>query len=74
MNGTPGHPLRALWPLGGAAEWRLWHRLKAAIAEELRYRSALRELSRLDDRDLDDLDLGRGDLPSLARRHARGEA
>jgi hypothetical protein len=30
-----------------------------------------RELRRLDDRDLDDLNLGRGDLPGLARRHAR---
>ena len=30
-----------------------------------------RGLRRLDDRDLDDLNLGRGDLPGLARRHAR---
>jgi len=74
MNGVPVNALRALQPLGDASEWRLLPRLKAAISEELRYRSALRELSRLDDRDLDDLDLGRGDLPSLARRHARGEA
>jgi uncharacterized protein YjiS (DUF1127 family) len=32
----------------------------------------LHELHQLDDRDLDDLDLGRADLPALARRHARG--
>jgi hypothetical protein len=28
-------------------------------------------LARLDDRDLDDLGLGRADLPGIARRHAR---
>ena len=39
--------------------------------QRIRYHRALRELRRLDDRDLDDLDLGRGDLPGLARRHAR---
>ena len=48
-----------------------WRKLRARIAEEVRYRRALRELNRLDDRDLDDLNLGRGDLPGLARRHAR---
>lgn len=40
------------------------------VAVELRYRRALAELNGLDDRDLDDLALGRGDLPFLARRHA----
>jgi len=49
------------------------HRAAARLMEEVRYRRALRALRRLDDRDLDDLDLGRGDLPGLARRHARGE-
>ena len=49
----------------------LWRGLRARVDEELRYRRALRELRRLDDRDLDDLNLGRGDLPGLARRHAR---
>jgi uncharacterized protein YjiS (DUF1127 family) len=34
----------------------------------------VRELRRLDDRDLDDLNLGRGDLPGLARCHARDTA
>jgi uncharacterized protein YjiS (DUF1127 family) len=48
----------------------LWRGLRARVDEELRYRRALRELRRLDDRDLDDLNLGRGDLPGLARRHA----
>jgi uncharacterized protein YjiS (DUF1127 family) len=46
-------------------------RLRARVIEEVGYRRAPRELRRLDDRDLDDLDLGRGDLPGLARRHAR---
>jgi uncharacterized protein YjiS (DUF1127 family) len=49
------------------------HRAAARLMEGVRYRRALRALRRLDDRDLDDLDLGRGDLPGLARRHARGE-
>ena len=56
---------------GGGA---LWRRLRARAAEEVRYRRALRELNRLDDRDLDDLNLGRGDLPGLARCHARDTA
>ena len=40
----------------------------------IRHHRALREPGRLDDRDLDDLDLGRGDLLGLARRHAREAA
>jgi uncharacterized protein YjiS (DUF1127 family) len=40
----------------------LWRKVRARVGEEVRYRRALRELRRLDDRDLDDLDLGRGDL------------
>ena len=48
-----------------------WRRPRARVIEEVSYRRSLRELRRLDDRDLDDLDLGRGDLPGLARRHAR---
>ena len=45
----------------------LWRGLRARVDEELGYRRALRELRRLDDRDLDD-------LPGLARRHARKAA
>ena len=45
-------------------------RLVAWLRTELRYRRALATLNRLDDRDLDDLALGRGDLPALAWRHA----
>ena len=55
------HPIHQL-----ARQARAW------AGEELRYRQALRELRRLDDRDLDDLALGRADLPGLARQHARG--
>ena len=47
--------------------------LRARLAEEWRFLRAWRELARLDDRDLDDLALGRADLPALARRHTRGE-
>jgi uncharacterized protein YjiS (DUF1127 family) len=36
------------------------------------YRRALNELHRLDDRDLDDLNLARADFPELAWRHATG--
>jgi uncharacterized protein YjiS (DUF1127 family) len=38
----------------------------------IRYRRALEELHRLDDRDLDDLNLARADFPELAWRHATG--
>ncbi len=61
-------------PSGGGDGGRagmLWRGLRARLGEEVLYRRSLRELRRLDDRDLDDLDLGRGDLPGLARRHAR---
>jgi uncharacterized protein YjiS (DUF1127 family) len=40
--------------------------------QRIRYRRALNELRRLDDRDLDDLDLARIDFPELAWRHATG--
>ena len=36
------------------------------------YERALNELHRLDDRDLDDLDIARIDFPALAWRHATG--
>ena len=52
----------------------LWQKLRARVGEEVRYHLALRELRRLDDRDLDDLNLGRGGLPGLARTHARATA
>ena len=49
----------------------LWRQLADRLREEWRYLCALRELGRLDDRELDELALGRGDLPKLARDHAR---
>ena len=48
----------------------LMRRLADKMATLRRYHRALRELNRLDERDLDDLALGRGDLPGLAWRHA----
>ena len=45
-----------------------------AIAEKfnawLRYREAVRELSSLNDRELDDAGIRRGDITSVARHHA----
>jgi uncharacterized protein YjiS (DUF1127 family) len=51
-----------------------WRKVRTRVGGEFRHRRALHALRRLDDRDLDDLDLGRGDLPGLARRHAREAA
>ncbi len=44
------------------------------LRERSRYRLALRELRRLDGRDLDELALGSADFPALAERHAAGLA
>jgi uncharacterized protein YjiS (DUF1127 family) len=52
---------------GGGRDEGLWRKLRARVGEEVRYRRALRELCRLDDRDLDDLDLGRGDRGKSSR-------
>ena len=52
----------------------LWQKLRARIGEEVRYRQAMRELRLLGDRELADLNLNRGDLPDLARAHARATA
>ena len=46
----------------------LWARQK------IRYHRALNELYRLDDRDLDDINIARIDFPELAWRHASGAA
>ena len=40
--------------------------------QKIRYERALNELHRLDERDLDDLGIARGDFPALAWRHATG--
>jgi uncharacterized protein YjiS (DUF1127 family) len=47
-------------------------KLALRARQRIRYRRALHELRRLDDRDLDDLDLARADFPELAWRHATG--
>jgi uncharacterized protein YjiS (DUF1127 family) len=44
------------------------------LAVWIRYQRALHELRRLDDRDLDDIGIGRVDFPALAWRHAAGAA
>lgn len=54
------------------AEDGLLGRLVLWARQKIRYQRALNELHRLDDRDLDDLGIGRGDFPELARRHATG--
>ncbi len=61
-------------PGGGDGRGHVRRGPLAWLAEELRYRRAWWALNRLDDRDLDDMNLGRGDLPALARRHARAAA
>lgn len=43
----------------------------ARVRGYLSYRSTVRELSRLNDRELDDLGIGRFEIESIARRHAR---
>ena len=54
------------------AEDGLLGRLVLWGRQKIHYQRALNELHRLDDRDLDDLGIGRGDFPELARRHASG--
>ena len=68
IGGTGGERLAAE-PKGMLAG--LGHKLAQRVQQAIRYRRALWELNKLDDRDLDDLALGRGDLPALAWRHAQ---
>ena len=70
---NPAAPIAALTdPRGDDAG--LWQKLRARIGEEVRYRQAMSELRLLGDRELADLNLNRGDLPDLARAHARATA
>ena len=68
MIGTPGANAPDAQPDSMirrlAVPWR-------RASEEWRYRAALRKLGRLDDRDLDDLAIGRADFPALAWRHVK---
>jgi uncharacterized protein YjiS (DUF1127 family) len=68
LGGTGGERLAAE-PNGVLAG--LGRKLAQRVQKAIRYRRALWELNQLDDRDLDDLALGRGDLPALAWRHAQ---
>ena len=56
-------------PRGTAAD--IIGRITRYVRTSYRYRRALWELNSLDDRDLDDLALGRCDLPGLAWKHAQ---
>jgi uncharacterized protein YjiS (DUF1127 family) len=42
----------------------------AGLRNWLRYRETIRELSRLSDRELDDLGIARGEIDSIARSHS----
>lgn len=44
--------------------------LVARIRNWLKYRETVRELSRLTDRELDDLGISRWDIPFIAKKHA----
>ena len=59
-------------PDQGDAEDGFLGKLALWARQQVRYQRALRELGRLDDRDLDDIDVARADFPELAWRHATG--
>ncbi len=56
----------------GDAEEGFLGKLILRARQQIRYHRALHELSRLDDRDLDDINIARADFPELAWRHATG--
>jgi uncharacterized protein YjiS (DUF1127 family) len=47
-------------------------KLVLGVRRRIRYERALHALHRLDDRDLDDINIARADFPELAWRHATG--
>jgi uncharacterized protein YjiS (DUF1127 family) len=59
-------------PDGRTPEGGPFDKLLLWARRRISYRRALEELHRLDDRDLDDLNLARADFPALAWRHATG--
>ena len=75
MNMQPVNPVALIAALADPrGDVGLWQKLRARIGEEVRYHQAMRELRVLGDRELADLNLNRGDLPDLARAHARATA
>ena len=48
--------------------------LATRIAAWRRYRESVRELSRLSDRELNDLGIGRADIQTIVRQSAQSEA
>ena len=48
--------------------------LTTKLAAWRRYRESVRELSRLSDRELNDLGIGRADIETVVRQSARNEA
>jgi uncharacterized protein YjiS (DUF1127 family) len=69
---TPAAETRANAAAQPEAEEGFLGKLVLWARTRVRYERALRALHRLDDRDLDDLDLARVDFPALAWRHATG--
>ena len=65
-------PIPPLAPDRRDAEEGFLGKLVLWTRQRVRYHQALRELRRLDDRDLDDIDIARVDFPGLAWRHATG--
>ena len=55
-----------------SADERFLGKLTLWARQRIGYERALHELHRLDDRDLDDLGIARGDFPALAWRHTTG--
>ena len=66
--------LPSLRPAPGQERRGLLGLLARRVQERRRYRQALRELNRLDGRDLGELGLGPADFPELAERHVSGLA
>ena len=68
----PSAEPRARTSLHLEAEEGFLGKLVLWVRTQVRYQRALHELHRLDDRDLDDINIARADFPELAWRHATG--
>ncbi len=58
----------------GARLRKLAERFRGWLAERRTYRRTLRELMELDDRELDDIGIARGDIRRIARQLARSHS